>query len=141
MSEVHALYQRIIVEHNRQPRNCGPLPGASRVAEARNAFCGDRVSVYVSVNDAGLSAATFEAVGCALATASASLMTVAVAGCTFAEVRALAARFRAMLAEPSGSSVDGGLGDLAAFAGVREYPSRITCATLAWDALESALMH
>jgi nitrogen fixation protein NifU and related proteins len=143
------LYAEVILDHNRQPRNFGSLPGANHHAVGHNPLCGDRVAVYLRVEEGRLEEIRFEGVGCAISTASASMMTEALRGRSLAEARQLFERFHALLTAPA-AGAEGGrtaagaddapeLGKLAAFAGVREFPMRVKCATLAWHALQSAL--
>jgi nitrogen fixation NifU-like protein len=146
----HELYQEVILDHNRRPRNFGPLPGANRRAEGDNPLCGDRVTIYLDVDGDRIRKVSFEGAGCAISTASASLMTEALAGRTVAEARSLFAGFHRMLTEgpaaPGDTSgagpeigSDAELDKLAVFSGVRAYPMRVKCATLAWHTLKSAL--
>ncbi len=143
MSELTDLYQEILLDHYRRPRNFGPLPGADREVEGHNPLCGDRVRVRVKLEAGRLAEVRFEGSGCAISTASASMMTEAVRGRPLAEVEAIAERFRTLLtAEPAAEprpEVDWELGDLAALGGVRAFPMRVKCATLAWHALRSAI--
>jgi len=136
-ADLDELYQQAILDHNRRPRNFGVLEGA-RKAEGYNRLCGDRVTVYVRVEDDVVTDAGFQGTGCAIAMASASLMTESVRGNTVADVRALFDRLQRMLATPPGTPVDH-LGALTALAGVRQFPIRVKCATLAWQALQDAL--
>jgi nitrogen fixation NifU-like protein len=169
------LYGEVILDHNRRPRNFGRLGGASHTAVGHNPLCGDRVAVYLQVAAGHIEEIAFEGVGCAISTASASMMTEALRGKSVAEARRLFERFHALLTEdPAGAGAGGGesaaaaggeaggrhaadggegvaaggqsgagggpeLGKLAAFAGVREFPMRVKCATLAWHALQAAL--
>lgn len=171
------LYGEIILDHNRQPRNFGRLAAANHVAVGHNPLCGDRVAIYLRVEDERIEEIGFEGVGCAISTASASMMTEALRGKPVAEARQLFERFHALLTagggEPGpgheadsgesgpgheadggesgpGRAADGGaregapetappLGKLEVFAGVREFPMRVKCATLAWHALQAAL--
>jgi nitrogen fixation protein NifU and related proteins len=141
MSNLRELYQETIFDHYRRPRNCHAVPGANRRAEGYNPLCGDRVTLYLRVEDGIVKDAGFEGEGCAIATASASLMTEALKGRTEAEVEALFERFHAMATAPSDRPVadEAALGKLAVLAGVREFPPRIKCATLAWHTLRAAL--
>lgn len=116
------------------------MPGATHTAEGYNPLCGDRVTLYLRIEDGVVKDAGFEGAGCAIATASASLMTEALKGRTQAEVEALFERFHAMATAPSDRPASAeGLGKLAVLAGVREFPARIKCATLAWHTLHAAL--
>lgn len=132
------LYQETILDHNRHPRNRGRVEGSR--AEGYNPLCGDQVEVSLSLVDDTVDQIAFEGHGCAISTASASLMTQAVKGKTKAEAEAIFRRFQALVTDTSGAEPDWeGLGDLAAFAGVRELPIRIKCAVLPWHALHAAL--
>jgi nitrogen fixation NifU-like protein len=140
MSELSDLYQEVILDHNRRPRNYGPLSGASRTAQGHNPLCGDRLTLYVQLDGAQISGISFEGSGCAISKASASLMTDAIKGHSVAEANALFDRFHRMITSPFDRPVDDeGLGKLAAFAGVREFPVRVKCASLAWHTLKAAL--
>jgi nitrogen fixation NifU-like protein len=139
MSELRDLYQELIVDHNKNPRNYGVLADANRRAEGYNPLCGDKVTVYLHVDGERIGDVRFEGAGCAISTASASLMTQAVKGKTLAEAEQLFADFHAMVTgqEASDDAAER-LGKLAVLAGVREYPSRVKCATLAWHTLHNA---
>ncbi|WP_321911889.1 MULTISPECIES: Fe-S cluster assembly sulfur transfer protein SufU [unclassified Paraburkholderia] len=140
MSDLRDLYQETIFDHYRRPRNCHAVTGATHRAEGYNPLCGDRVTLYLRIEDGVVKDAGFEGAGCAIATASASLMTEALKGRTQAEVEALFERFHTMATAPSDRPVSiEGLGKLAVLAGVREFPARIKCATLAWHTLHAAL--
>lgn len=138
MSELQALYQEVLLDHYRQPRNFGPLPGATHHAEGHNPLCGDRVEVDVRMADDRLAAVGFQGSGCAISTASASLMTEAVQGLRREEFAALFAAFRDAVTGTAPADEER-LGKLAALAGVREFPMRVKCATLAWHTLQAAL--
>lgn len=131
------LYQELILDHGKKPRNFGPLPMATHEAEGYNPFCGDQVHVRLVVENEVITDLKFEGCGCAISTASASLMSQAVTGRTVEEARELFARFRRAVVEEE----DGGeeLGALVALAGVRNFPNRIKCAILAWHAMNQAL--
>ena len=135
-AELQALYQEVILDHNRHPRNFRAIEGG-RTAEGHNPMCGDRITVHVRVEGDVIRDASFQGSGCAIVKASASLMTENVKGQTLAEVRALAERFQRMIAAPPGSPVDS-LGALTALAGVRWFPIRVKCASLPWHALRAA---
>lgn len=143
MSELDVLrdlYQEVILDHNRRPRNFRVLEGANRTAEGYNPLCGDKVSIYLRVEDDIVREATFQGSGCAISKASASLLTEAVTGRRLDEVDALFQRFHRMVtAEPSEPVDVEGLGKLSVLAGVREYPARVKCATLAWHTLRAAV--
>jgi nitrogen fixation NifU-like protein len=133
--ELAQLYQSVILEHNRSPRNHGPLVGASHEGTADNPLCGDRVTLRLLMGEGGIAAARFEARGCALSRAAGSLLTEAVAGLTSSEALALGERFAAFLAGDAAAPSE----SLAVFGGVRAFPSRIACAALPWKALATAL--
>jgi nitrogen fixation protein NifU and related proteins len=138
MNDLRDLYQEVILDHNRRPRNFGPLPTANRRAEGHNPLCGDRVTVYLDLAGGRIQDVAFQGSGCAISTASASLMTEALKGLTLEEARGLFKGFHDLvtLGAAEGSPE---LGKLAVFTGVREYPMRVKCATLAWHALMAAL--
>ena len=142
-SELRDLYQEVILDHNRKPRNFRKLASPTRRAEGYNPLCGDRVTVEIALEGDVIRDIGFQGSGCAISRASASLMTADTKGKPVAEAEATFARFRTMLTEsPAGASDDSAadrLGKLAVFAGVREFPSRIKCATLAWHTLHAAL--
>ena len=138
MTDLQDLYQSLILDHSRRPRNFGELPGADRRAEGRNPSCGDQVTVWLRLNGETLEDVRFVGTGCAISKASASLMTAAVKGKTRAEAAELFGRFHDLVtgkAAPDAVS----LGRLAAFAGVSRFPARVKCASLPWHALKSAL--
>jgi nitrogen fixation NifU-like protein len=140
----HELYQEIILDHNRRPRNFGALPGANRTAEGNNPLCGDRITLYVELAGDRIQNVSFEGAGCAISTASASLMTEALKGKTVEEARTLFDLFHRLVTEgeaagAAGIGADAELDKLAVFSGVRAYPMRVKCATLAWHTLRSAL--
>lgn len=138
--ELGALYQDVILEHNRSPRNFGELPGASASAAGRNPMCGDEVTVWLKVEGDTISDVSFVGTGCAISKASASMMTVAVKGKSRAEATEVFERFHAMVTgqhpEPA---KDERLGKLKVFSGVARFPTRVKCASLAWHALAEAL--
>jgi len=138
--ELKELYQEIILDHNRSPRNFGALEDAHRSAEGFNPLCGDHFTVYVKLDGDRITAIRFAGSGCAISKASASLMTTAVEGKTTSEAEALFARVHDMLTGPVArpAAVES-LGRLAALAGVRAFPARVKCASLAWHALRAAL--
>jgi nitrogen fixation NifU-like protein len=132
------LYQEVVFDHYRNPRNRGPLAGASHEGEGHNPLCGDSVKVHVRVEDGIVRDVSFEGEGCAISTASASLMTEALKGRRLDEVDALGRDFHAMVTCRDGASHTD-LGKLEVLAGVREFPARVKCATLAWHTLRAAL--
>jgi nitrogen fixation protein NifU and related proteins len=150
-ADLRELYGEIILDHNRRPRNFGELPRANRRAEGNNPLCGDRITVFLELDGERIADIAFVGAGCAISTASASMMTEALKGRTVAEARELFARFHALLAGPppagagapaelpTEADLDTALGSLAVLQGVREFPMRVKCATLAWHALHSAL--
>lgn len=135
-SGLQELYQEVILDHNRRPRNFRALD-SDRKAEGYNPLCGDRLTVYLRVEDDRISEATFQGSGCAISKASASLMTEAVKGKTLAEAEALLGRFHRMVTAPPEAAVED-LGKLSVLAGVRQFPVRVKCAILAWYALRAA---
>lgn len=140
MSDLRELYQQIIVEHSKKPRNFGELKDASNMADGFNPLCGDQITVYLLLDGETVKDVAFKGSGCAISKASASLMTGAVKGKTRAEAEALFERFREMVTREHGVPVDEeALGKLAVFSGVREFPVRVKCATLAWHTLHAAL--
>ena len=140
MSDLTDLYQEVILDHNKRPRNFHALPDASHTAEGYNPLCGDRLTLYLKVADGVISDVAFEGAGCAISKASASLMTDAIKGKTIAEVRDLFTRFQAMVTLPLDQEIDSErMGKLAALGGVRTFPVRIKCASLAWHTLKAAL--
>ena len=138
MSDLSDLYQEVILDHNRRPRNFHVLDDASHRAEGYNPLCGDRLTLYLKVADGIVTDVAFEGAGCAISKASASLMTDAVKGKTVAEAEALFERFHRMVTTPPEQPVED-LGKLSALAGVREFPVRVKCASLAWHTLKAAM--
>jgi nitrogen fixation NifU-like protein len=139
MNELRDLYQEVILDHNRRPRNFRTLPEANRRAEGHNPLCGDKVTVFLDVDDGGrIRDVAFQGSGCAISTASASLMTEALKGRTTEEIRELFHRFHDLVTTGAGEGSPE-LGKLAVFGGVREFPMRVKCATLAWHTLLAAL--
>lgn len=134
------LYQEVILDHNRRPRNFGELEGANRCAVGHNPLCGDRLQLSLLVRDDRIEDVRFTGSGCAISKASASLMTDAIKGRPRSEVEALFDAFRELVTTPGGSlTASEALGKLAAFGGVSEFPARVKCATLAWHTLRAAL--
>jgi len=139
-SELRDLYQSVILDHNKRPRNCCKPECANRSAEGINPLCGDHLIVYLAVDDDVVTDVGFNGTGCAISTASASLMTQAIKGKKIEEVEKLFDGFREMVTSPPQSTVEiEGLGKLSVFSGVREFPTRVKCATLAWHAMSEAL--
>jgi len=133
------LYQTIVLEHGRNPRHRGALPGATHSARGDNPFCGDRVIVALLLDGDRVADARFDGAGCAISTASASMMMSALQGRTRDEAEALLRDFDALLAGKADGAQIAALGELAAFAGVRRYPVRVKCARLPWETLAAAL--
>lgn len=136
-ADLRELYQEAILDHHRRPRNFGLPTGPAHSARGHNPLCGDRVTVHVGFDGDVLREVRFQGIGCAISTASASMMTEAMRGKTRAEAEALIERFHALLTG-SGPDDGAGLGKLAVFSGVREFPVRVKCATLPWHTLRSA---
>ena len=139
MLDIKDLYREIIVDHNRSPRNFGKLANADRTLEGFNPLCGDRLTLYMTLDGDRIKEISFDGTGCAISVASASLMTEAMKGKTVSEAKEIFNDFRKLLTggdmEPDMSK----LGKLAALAGVRDYPTRIKCAILCWHTLNSLL--
>lgn len=134
------LYQDVILEHNRNPRNWGELDATSRRADGRNPMCGDEVTVWLKVEGDRLADVSFVGTGCAISKASASMMTQAVKGKTRAEAEEVFAHFHAMVTgQHDDPSSDATLGKLKVFSGVSRFPARVKCASLAWHAMREAL--
>lgn len=141
MFDLADLYQQLILDHNRSPRNRRRIEHAGHCAEGYNPLCGDRITVYLAIEGDVIEQAAFEGTGCAISTAAASMMTDAVKGMSLAEATALFERFREMVTagEDLDETLEASLGKLGAFAGVRRYPARVKCATLAWHTLRAAI--
>ena len=139
MSDLRELYQQTILDHHRKPRNFRAIAGADRTAHGDNPLCGDRITVYLRMENGVIKDAAWEGSGCAISRASASMMTAGVIGKRNAEADELFHRVHAMLTEESNGDAARDVGKLAVFAGVREFPSRVKCATLPWHTLEAAL--
>ena len=142
MTELRELYQQVILDHNRKPRNFRVLESANRTADGYNPLCGDQIRLYLNVEDGVIKDAAFQGKGCAISKASASMMTAGVIGKRVDEAQALFKRVHAMLtsdAASHGDTTGEGVGKLAVFAGVREFPSRVKCAVLPWHTLRAAL--
>ena len=137
MSDLTDLYQEVILDHNRRPRNFHALADASHTAEGYNPLCGDRLTLYLKVDGGVVRDVSFEGAGCAISKASASMMTDAVKGKSIVEAQALFDRFHRMVTTPPEQPVED-LGKLSALAGVREFPVRVKCASLAWHTLKAA---
>jgi len=135
------LYQEVIIDHNRSPRNFGKLENPTRVAEGYNPLCGDKLNLYLTTEDNLITDVSFDGSGCAISVASASLMTDSLKGKTIEEAEQLFQNFHDLIMEEESPDQEQmqSLGKLAALAGVKEYPARVKCATLCWHTLLSAL--
>jgi nitrogen fixation NifU-like protein len=136
MSELRELYQEVILEHSKHPRNFRALDAANHKAEGFNPLCGDHFTVYVDVQDGAIHDITFQGAGCAISKASASMMTQSLKGKSQREAEELFTKFHDLV---TGNGSGDEIGKLAAFSGVSEFPLRVKCATLAWHALRAAL--
>ena len=140
MSELSELYQQVILDHNKKPRNFRKIEMPTHTAEGHNPLCGDQLTIYLDVENNEVRDVSFEGSGCAISKASASMMTQAVKGKTRHQVEELFKEFHEMVtADSDQSESDSGLGNLRIFAGVREFPVRVKCATLPWHTLHAAL--
>ncbi|MCY3749883.1 MAG: SUF system NifU family Fe-S cluster assembly protein [Gammaproteobacteria bacterium] len=139
MFDVKDLYQEVIVDHNRSPRNFGKLDPAGRTLEGFNPLCGDRLTLYLNLDDERISDISFDGAGCAISIASASLMTEGIKGKSVQEAETIFTEFHELLTDSSRVIDLAAMGKLAVLAGVREYPSRVKCATLCWHTLRALL--
>jgi nitrogen fixation NifU-like protein len=139
MPSLAELYQNVILEHNRSPRNYREMPGADRRAEGDNPVCGDRITVWLKLDGDVISDASFHGMGCAISRASASLMTAVVKGKSLTEAAETFERFHRLVTGRSEAADAETLGKLAVFSGVSGYPTRVKCASLPWHALKAAL--
>lgn len=140
MSDLRELYQEVILDHTKHPRNFGSLEHATHRAQGFNPLCGDQLALFLEVDGGRVKDVRFAGKGCAISTASASLLTEALKGRTTDEAHALFTRFHGVVTTPPDQPVDiSELGKLAVLAGVREFPMRVKCASLAWHTLEAAL--
>ena len=140
MSELSELYQQVILDHNKKPRNFHKLENANRSAEGYNPLCGDHLNVYLHVEDNQVKDISFEGSGCAISKASASMMTQAVKGKSKVEAESLFQEFHRMaMGDLDEENEPNNLGKLKIFAGVREFPARVKCATLSWHTMRAAL--
>ena len=139
-SKKRTLYEQVILDHNKNPRNCRAMSNASCASEGFNALCGDQFTVFLKLEDDKIVDVSFQGCGCAISKSSASIMTTVLKGKTKAEAEALFQRFHEMVtSEPDAPAPGGDLGKLEVFCGVREYPVRVKCATLAWHTMIAAL--
>jgi len=140
MADLRDLYQEVILDHHKKPRNFHKLEHANRQADGYNPLCGDKLSVFIQIEDGIVKDIGFVGAGCAISTASASMMTESLKGKTEAEAKAIFERFHHLVTNHSQPQPDPAtLGKLAVFSGVREYPVRVKCATLAWHTMRAAL--
>ncbi len=140
MSDLRELYQEVILDHNRRPRNFQKLEGANRTAEGYNPLCGDQITVHLILEDGVIRDISFLGSGCAISKASASMMTATLKGKTATEAEAIFETFHKMVTADLSRTFDPlEMGKLAAFAGVREFPVRVKCATLPWHTVRAAL--
>ncbi len=139
MADLRELYQEVILDHNRRPHNFRALEDANRTAEGYNPLCGDRLTVFLRVEDGVVREVTFVGSGCAISKASASLMTDSIKGKTVGETQALFDAFHQMVTASGPEEPPVQVGKLAVLAGVREFPARVKCASLAWHTLKAAL--
>lgn len=138
MSDLRELYQEVIIDHSRHPRNFGVLEKANHQAEGYNPLCGDQLKLYLEINNDMIKAASFKGQGCAISMASASLLTEIILGKTMKEADEIFQKFHAMLTKNE-LYISEDLGKLMVLAGVKEFPARVKCATLAWHTLQLAL--
>jgi len=138
MLDLRELYQQVILDHNKSPHNFRELVDANRSAEGYNPLCGDKFSVYLKLEDGRIDDITFQGSGCAISKASASMMTSLLKGQSVEEAEALFGKFHDLVAGDTSPDLEE-VGKLAVFAGVKEFPTRIKCATLAWHTLKAAL--
>ena len=139
MFDLKDLYQEVIVDHNRSPHNFGKLAGADRKLEGFNPLCGDRLTIYLKLDGGSISDISFDGSGCAISIASASLMTDVMKGKTIAEAEVIFNQFHELVTAREADADIEKFGKLAALAGVRDYPTRVKCATLCWHTLHTAL--
>ena len=140
MSELNDLYQEVILDHNRRPHNFRVIDNASAKQEGYNPLCGDRLTLFLTLDGDVITDASFQGQGCAISKASASLMTDAIKGKTVAAARNLFEHFHAMITSDTDTIAED-LGKLSVFSGVREFPTRIKCASLAWHTMKAAVAH
>jgi nitrogen fixation protein NifU and related proteins len=136
MAELQELYQQVIIDHSKRPRNFGEMESADRVAEGHNPLCGDRITLYLKVEGDVIRDIRFKSSGCAISTASASLLTESLKGKPLSEAERIFEEFHKLV---TGAKPDTPMGKLAVFSGVCDYPTRVKCATLSWHTLRSAI--
>ena len=139
MSDLRDLYQETILDHGKNPRNFGKLDDANHAAQGHNPLCGDRLTVFVKTDGGRISDVTFEGNGCAISMASASMMGEALKGMTVGDAEKVFQNFHDLVTSDADSTPEEDLGKLVVFSGVREFPVRVKCATLAWHTLRAAL--
>jgi nitrogen fixation NifU-like protein len=140
MDDLRELYQQVILDHNKNPKNFGKIEPANRTAEGYNPLCGDRIDLYLQVEDGIIKDISFEGAGCAISKASASVMTTVLKGKSLAEAEQLFKKFQKLITSEPGAEPDlNEIGKLAIFCGVREFPLRVKCAGLAWHTMVAAL--
>ena len=140
MTDLQDLYQEIVMDHNWKPRNFHKMETPTCSSHGFNPFCGDTITVYASIAEEIITAVSFEAAGCSISKASASMMTEAVKGLTITDAKTVFSKFHELVTQTGNAyEDDASLGDLVVLAGVRAFPTRIKCATLSWHALKSAL--
>lgn len=140
MSELSELYQQVILDHNKKPRNFRKLENANHTAEGYNPLCGDQLTIYVKLDHSSIQEIAFEGSGCAISKAAASMMTQAVKGKSREQAEELFKEFHSMVTgELDEETEENSLGNLKIFAGVRDFPVRVKCATLPWHTMQAAL--
>ncbi len=140
MDDLRELYQEVILDHNKNPKNYGKLACANHTSEGYNPLCGDHINLYLQVEDGRIRDVSFEGSGCAISKASASLMTAELKGKSVVDAKHLFEKFQHLVTSSNAAEPDlDGLGKLAIFAGVREFPLRVKCASLAWHTMSAAL--
>ncbi|MFP4544434.1 MAG: Fe-S cluster assembly sulfur transfer protein SufU [Candidatus Kapaibacterium sp.] len=139
MNELQELYQQVILDHNKNPRNFGIIDHADHSAKGHNPLCGDQIDVYISMDGDKISEIKFEGAGCAISKASASIMTTILKGKTKEEARKIFEEFHELVTNDNKNPDEIDIGKLAVFCGVREFPARVKCASLAWHTMINAL--
>lgn len=139
MSDLRELYQQVIIDHGRRPRNFAVTTTANHIKDGHNPLCGDKLTLYLTTHNGVVESVTFQGAGCAISMASASLMTEAIKGKTIIEAEALFANFHGLLMQTTLPQQNDSLGKLTVLAGVAEFPARVKCATLAWHTMLAAL--